>query len=81
MRVLVAGGAGYLGSALVPTLLERGYDVTVVDLLWFGNHLPPEVRLLEKDVLEVTEAELAGCEQVVFLAGVSNDPMAEYSPS
>jgi len=77
----VAGGAGYLGSVLVPKLLERGHDVTVVDLLWFGNHLPPEVRVLEKDVLELTEAELAGCEQVVFLAGVSNDPMAEYSPS
>jgi nucleoside-diphosphate-sugar epimerase len=81
VKVLVAGGAGYLGSALVPRLLERGYEVTVVDLLWFGNHLPPEVRLLEKDVLEVTEDELAGHEQVIFLAGVSNDPMAEYSPS
>jgi nucleoside-diphosphate-sugar epimerase len=81
MKVLVAGGAGYLGSALVPKLLERGYEVTVVDLLWFGNQLPPEVRVLERDVLDVTEEELAGHEQVVFLAGVSNDPMAEYSPS
>ena len=81
MKILVAGGAGYVGSALVPRLVERGYEVTVVDLLWFGNHLPPQVRLLRKDVLEVTEDELEGHEQVVFLAGVSNDPMAEYSPS
>lgn len=81
MKILVAGGAGYLGSLLVPRLLERGYEVTVVDLLWFGNHLPPEARLLRKDVLEVTEDEVAGHEQVIFLAGVSNDPMAEYSPS
>jgi nucleoside-diphosphate-sugar epimerase len=80
-RVLIAGGAGYLGSALVPHLMERGYDVTVVDLLWFGNHLPAGVRLLEKDVLDLTEDEVAGHEQVIFLAGVSNDPMAEYSPS
>lgn len=81
MKVLVAGGAGFLGSALVPKLLERGYEVTVVDLLWFGNHLPPGVPVVRKDVLDLTEAEIAGHQQVVFLAGVSNDPMAEYSPS
>jgi nucleoside-diphosphate-sugar epimerase len=80
MKLLVAGGAGYIGSVLVPKLIERGYEVTVVDLLWFGRHLPPEVRVLTKDVLTVTEEELAGVEQVLFLAGVSNDPMAEYSP-
>lgn len=80
-RVLVAGGAGYVGSLLVPHLLARGYEVTVVDLLWFGNHLPPEVRLLEKDVLDLTADEVAGHDQAIFLAGVSNDPMAEFSPS
>ena len=81
MKVLVAGGAGYLGSLLVPHLMDRGYEVTVVDLLWFGNHLPDGVRLLEKDILDLTEDEVAGHEQAIFLAGVSNDPMAEYSPS
>ena len=80
MKILVAGGAGYVGSVLVPKLLERGYEVMVVDLLWFGNHLPAGVRILQKDVLELTEDDLAGCQRVVFLAGVSNDPMAEYSP-
>lgn len=81
MKVLVAGGAGFLGSVLVPRLLERGYEVTVVDLLWYGNHLPPQVPVLRKDVLDLREEELAGFRQVVFLAGISNDPMAEYSPS
>ena len=81
MKILVAGGAGYLGAVLVPKLLERGYEVTVVDLLWYGNHLPPHVPVLRKDVLALTEDELADYRQVVFLAGVSNDPMAEYSPS
>ena len=40
MRLLIAGGAGYVGSALIPKLLERGYSVDVADLFWFGNHLP-----------------------------------------
>lgn len=81
MRILVAGGAGYVGSALVPRLLERGYEITVVDLLWFGRHLPREVRVLQKNVLQLEQHELAGYDQVVFLAGLSNDPMADFSPS
>lgn len=81
MRILVAGGAGYIGSAVVPALVERGYDVSVVDLLWFGNHLPKQVPVACKDIFAVTEKDLQGVEQVIFLAGLSNDPMAEFSPS
>ena len=80
MKILVAGGAGYVGSALVPKLLERGYDVTVVDLLWFGNNLPSEVPVVCKDLMEIRPDELKGVDQVIFLGGLSNDPMAEYSP-
>ena len=40
MKIIVAGGAGYIGSSLVPTLLDHGYDVEVIDLNWFGNYLP-----------------------------------------
>ena len=81
MRILVAGGAGYIGSVLVPLLLERGYEVDVVDLLWFGNHLPPEVKVSKRDLFDCTAEDLAGYDQVVFLAGLSNDPMAEFSPA
>jgi nucleoside-diphosphate-sugar epimerase len=81
MKILVAGGAGYIGSVLVPKLLERDYQVDVVDLLWFGNHLPTGIRVLEKDVLDLTEEQVRGYDQVIFLAGLSNDPMADYSPS
>lgn len=81
MRLLIAGGAGYVGSALIPRLLERGYLVDVVDLFWFGNKLPPEAGSLGKDLFDVTVEDLKDYDQVVFLAGLSNDPMAEFSPN
>jgi nucleoside-diphosphate-sugar epimerase len=81
MRILVAGGAGYLGSVLIPKLLARGYQIDVVDLFWFGNHLPRETGILHKDIFELNVADLHEYEQVIFLAGLSNDPMAEFSPS
>lgn len=81
MKILVAGGAGYIGSMMIPKLLERGYQVDVIDLLWFGNHLPDEVNIIQKDLFSLQEDDLTGYEQVIFLAGLSNDPMAEFSPS
>src|ERR1700757_1465831 len=80
MKLLIAGGAGYLGSVMIPKLLERGYKVDVVDLFWFGNHLPRQVGILRKDIFQLTEEDLEPYDQVIFLAGLSNDPMAEYSP-
>lgn len=81
MKLLIAGGAGYIGSVLIPKLLDRGYQVDVVDLFWFGNHLPEETGIIHKDIFDISEIDLAGYDQVVFLAGLSNDPMAEFSPS
>lgn len=79
-KVLIAGGAGYIGSTLVPRLLERSYEVSVVDLLWFGNHLPAGVTVIERSVAQLTVDDLRGFDTVIFLGGLSNDPMAEYSP-
>ncbi|HMD83065.1 MAG TPA: SDR family oxidoreductase [Terriglobia bacterium] len=81
MKILIAGGAGYLGCVLIPKLLDRGYRADVVDLFWFGNHLPQEVGVVQSDIFDLTPQDLAGYDQVIFLAGLSNDPMAEYSPS
>ncbi|MDP6533107.1 MAG: SDR family oxidoreductase [Candidatus Marinimicrobia bacterium] len=81
MKIFVAGGAGYIGSRLAPDLLVHHYDVTVADLMWFGNQLPEGVNVIEKDIFDLNAKDLEGFDQVIFLGGVSNDPMAEFSPS
>jgi nucleoside-diphosphate-sugar epimerase len=81
MKILIAGGAGYIGSALIPRLQERGYIVDVIDLLWFGNHLPSDVKVMKKDIFDLSEDQLKEYDEVIFLAGLSNDPMAEFSPA
>ncbi len=81
MKIFITGGAGYIGSRLVPNLLDHGYQTTVVDLLWFGNALPKEVEVIQKDIFDINLADLEGFDRVIFLSGLSNDPMAEYSPS
>src|SRR3984957_239784 len=85
MRVLVAGGAGYVGSKLVPALLEKGYEVTVLDLYLYGNDvLKPHLRLKEikgdmRNLNKVAEA-LEDCDHVIHLACISNDPSFELNP-
>ena len=62
-------------------LLEHGYEVEVIDQLWFGNHLPPGLKVSSRDLIQCTEKCLAGCDQVIFLGGLSNDPMADFDPA
>ena len=81
MKVLIVGGAGYIGSVLIPQLVERGYDVDVIDLFWFGNHLPGGIKAENRDIFDLNTEDLEAYEQVVFMAGLSNDPKAEYSPA
>ena len=80
-KILLAGGAGYIGTELCKRLLKLDYKVTVIDDLWFGNNLDPKVELIKKNLFQVSHTELKGFDTVIFLAGVSNDPMAEFSPS
>lgn len=81
MNVFIAGGGGYIGSRLVTHLEKHGHDVTVLDLFWFGDNLPKTTKRLEKDLFELKSEDLEKYDAVIFLAGLSNDPMAEYSPA
>jgi nucleoside-diphosphate-sugar epimerase len=82
-NVLVTGGAGYVGSLLVPQLLDRGYHVTVYDIMYFGDHfLPkqdPALRIIEGDIRDTAKLSKAfqGQDVVISLACISNDASFE----
>jgi nucleoside-diphosphate-sugar epimerase len=82
MHVLVTGGCGYKGLILVDKLIDRGDRVTVVDAMWFGNHLEahPNLTVIERDVRGFDPRLLEGVDAIVHLANVANDPSAELDP-
>ena len=55
-KILVGGGAGYICPAGSP-MVKAGYGVEVIDLLWFGNHLPKGVKVSQRDLFDCTEAD------------------------
>ena len=83
MKILVTGGAGYKGSVLVPQLVRDGHEVIVVDAMWFGNYLHPEleVRVVSEDVRNTDVIPMKGVEAVIHLANVANDPGVELDKS
>ncbi len=82
MHILVTGGCGYKGTVLVPKLLQRGYRVTVVDTLWFGNYLPfhPLLTVLQRDIREPESIPMDGVDVMIHLAAVANDPCGDLDP-
>ncbi len=84
--IFITGGAGYVGSSLVPKLLKEGYDVTVFDLMIYGEHvLPahPKLNKIKGDIrnINLLEKSLKGHEVVIHLACISNDPSFELNPT
>lgn len=90
MNILVTGGAGYLGSVLLPKLIARGHSVSVLDVGYFGvshiRSLYKPVSLIREDIRRIYKDSdflknlLSGCDCVIHLAAISNDPSAELSP-
>jgi nucleoside-diphosphate-sugar epimerase len=87
-RVLVTGGAGYLGSTLVPALLERGSDVTVIDNFMFGQDSltavchSPKFSLVRGDVraLDTMKALVAKADVIIPLAALVGAPLCDRDP-
>ncbi len=83
-KILVAGGAGYIGCVLVPRLLDRGYEVRILDRLYWGEgpleSFRDRVEVVEADVRDMPSSAFEGIDGVINLSGLSNDPTAEYDP-
>ena len=85
MRVLLTGIDGYLGTVMAPVLAGRGHEVVGLDAgfyregkLYDGPEAP--LRVITKDIRQITPADLRGFDAVVHLAELSNDPLGQYKP-
>ncbi len=85
MKIFLIGGAGYVGSALVPKLLEEGYEVTVFDLFIYGKEVldqHPKLNIIEGDIrdIQLLSKCIKNHDAIIHLACISNDPSFELNP-
>ena len=78
-KIFITGGAGYVGAVLVPRLLNEGYEVTVFDLMIYGEQVLPEdsrLTTIKGDIRDVDllRMSIPGHDVVIHLACISNDP-------
>ncbi len=83
-HIFITGGAGYVGSLLVPELLKEGYHVIVFDLYIYGDVLEPHKNLtqIKGDIRDKASLQLAaqGADAFIHLACISNDPSFDLDP-
>jgi nucleoside-diphosphate-sugar epimerase len=86
MRVLVTGHNGYVGTVMVPMLIEAGHDVVGIDTnLYQGSTFGEEksnddLVEIQKDIRDIEAPDLDGFEAIIHLAGLSNDPLGDLNP-
>jgi nucleoside-diphosphate-sugar epimerase len=89
MKVLLTGVEGYLGAVLAPILLERGYEIVGLDTGFYrdgwlyssdqrGN--PAFPLCINKDLRNIHRTDIAGCDAIIHLAELSNDPLGQQNP-
>ena len=85
-KIFITGGAGYVGSKLVPKLLDLGYEITVLDLMIYGEDILVDHDKLKKikgDIRDknLLEKIIPGHDVLIHLACISNDPSFELNPT
>jgi nucleoside-diphosphate-sugar epimerase len=84
-KILITGGSGYVGSVLTPYLLNKGYDLTVIDLMLYGNTLKEnnKLKIVKGDIRDtkLLKKIIKDHEIVIHLACISNDPSFELNPA
>ena len=82
-KILLVGGAGYVGSVLSEELSERGHSVTILDRLYYGDDgisSLDNIKVIVQDMRTVDPEIFEGVDTVVNVGGLSNEPTAEYNP-
>mgnify|MGYP006131801371 CR=1 FL=1 len=85
-KILITGGAGYVGAVLTPSLLKKGYKVTIIDLMIYGEEVLEKnhnLTIVKGDIrnLELLTKIIPGHDVVIHLACISNDPSFELNPT
>ena len=83
-KILVTGGAGYVGSVLIRKLLEKGYEVRVYDRMIFGDRslkdVKKKVEIINADIRKIKAKSLKDIDAIIHLAGFSTEPTSQYDP-
>ena len=84
-KIFITGGAGYVGAVLIPHLLEKGYSVTVLDLMIYGEDVlskHPNLEVKKGDIRNqaLLKELIPGHDAIIHLACISNDPSFELNP-
>ncbi len=83
-KVLVTGGAGYIGNIVVRRLLAKGYKVRVIDYLVFGEapiaDIKGKIDFIKGDIRKMKSSMLDDIDAVIHLAGFSTEPTSQYDP-
>ena len=85
-KILITGGAGYVGSLLTEDLTNRGYEVTVIDLMIYGEEVlkkKKNLHIFKGDIRDqnLLKKIIPGHEVIIHLACISNDPSFELNPT
>jgi nucleoside-diphosphate-sugar epimerase len=84
MKVLVTGGAGYIGSILCRMLIEKGFDVICLDRFFFGfdsiEEIRDKIKIVKEDIRWFNPNILKNIDAVIDMASLSNDPSGELDP-
>lgn len=88
MKILITGGAGYLGSTMIPMLLKQGHEVTLYDLFFWGVSpiLPiaddPNLYIIRGDIRdrEHLASAMAGKDAIIHLAAIVGYPACDKDP-
>ena len=81
MKILLTGGCGYIGTNLTNILLNQGHQVTVVDIMWFGNYLNSHKNLsvIQGDIRDIDKIPMDGIDTIIHLANIANDPTSDLN--